>query len=65
MGSEPEAVVFLVSADPEPRDDIAFTQTKRSIMFADANDTNPVTAFLEVQGRMIRIPLPECVLFAR
>ena len=54
-----------MSADPEPRDDIALAQTKRSIVFTDANDANPVTALVEVQGCMIGIAFPKCVLFTR
>lgn len=37
LDSKAETVVFLMSADPKPRDDVAFAQTRRSIMFADAN----------------------------
>src|ERR1043166_253239 len=47
VDSEPQTVVFLMSADPKPRDDVAFAQTKRAIVFSDANDTNPIAAFLE------------------
>src|SRR6266550_4904542 len=63
--SVPKTVVLFVSADPKPRDDIALAQTKRSIVFPDANHADTATALLEVQRRMMWVALPESVLIAR
>ena len=44
-----KTVVFLMGADPKPGDDIAFPQAERAVMISDANYTDTVTAYLEMQ----------------
>ena len=47
--SEMKTVIVLMGADPKPGDDIAFPQAERAVMISDANYTDTVTAYLEVQ----------------
>jgi hypothetical protein len=49
QGSESEAIVFCVRADPKPRDGFAVPDAKRTMMIADSNDANAVSPFLESQ----------------
>src|SRR5438552_2155072 len=52
-------------ADPEPCNDFALTDAERAMVFADSHDTDAVPPFLEFQGGMERIPLPERVFLTR
>jgi len=47
--SEMETIVFLMGADPKPRDDVVLAQTERAIALSDADNTDTVPTFLEVQ----------------
>jgi hypothetical protein len=62
--SKPETVVFLVSADPKPRNYIAFTQAKLAIMIADPDYTNPVTASFKMECRTIWVAFPRWIGFS-
>lgn len=57
--SESETIVFRVRADPEPRDDFALTDAERAMVLADSYHTDAIPPFLEFQGLMERVPLPE------
>jgi hypothetical protein len=63
--SESETIVFGVSADPEPGNDFTFTDTERAMVLSNSDDTDAVPPFLEFQGGMERVFLPEGVLLAR
>jgi hypothetical protein len=64
-GSESETIVFGVRADPEPGDDFALTDAKRAMVLADSDDTGAIAPFLEFQGGMERIFLPQGVFLRR
>jgi len=51
-GSESEAIVFSVCANPEPGDDFAFTNAEGAMVIADSDDTDAISSFLEFQRRM-------------
>jgi hypothetical protein len=50
---------------PEPRDGLAVTDGKRAMMVADSYHTDAIPPFLEFQGWMERVPLPERAFRAR
>ena len=56
---EMETIVFLVRADPEPRNDIALTQTDRPVVIADAHHADAIAPLLVFQRRMEGVALPE------
>ena len=47
--SKAEVVILLVRPDPKPGNHIAFAQSERAVMVADAHHRNAVASFFEVK----------------
>ncbi len=61
---EPEAIVFFVCSNPEPHDNIPFTQPNCSVAIPDPNDADTIAPFFKVKRRVIWVAFPKRVLFA-
>jgi hypothetical protein len=55
-----DIVVFGVSSDPKPCDDISFADGERAVVVVDADRPEVGAEFFEMEGRMEGLVLPEC-----
>jgi hypothetical protein len=63
LRSEPEPVVFLVRANPEPGDCVSFPHPDSTKVIADSHNANAIAPLLEFQRRVIRIAPPKGIFF--
>lgn len=63
-GQKRNRLSSLVCADPEPSNDVAFTNSERAVLIADANHTDSIASFLKAKRRMMRVTPPQRVLLA-
>jgi hypothetical protein len=53
--SEAKTVVFLVSADPKPGDNVAFAYSNCAVVIANSNNADPIAPLLKLKRRVVGI----------